>query len=121
MKRKKGLLTISASRSIIAEIKHFTLPRKVFGSLTLIIVHITFSFGCTFMKRRVQNKCLGSSPYGTCDGIANIIHTDKTTTATHPNNSRNLLSSTAQALTVDGCRPQISIASLINVSNLILQ
>ena len=119
--KKKGLLTISASRSAIAEIKSFTLSRKFFGSLTLISVHIIFYFGYTFMKSRVHNKCLGSPQYGTYDVIANLLQNDKTATAAHPKNSRNLLSLTAQALTVEGSRPQISLASLINISNLILQ
>jgi len=119
--KKKGLLTISASRSAIAEIKSFTLHRKVLGFLTLISVHITFYFGYTFLKSRVHNKCLGSPPYGTCDVITNLLHNDKTTTAANPKNSRNLLSSTTQTLTVEEYLPQISLASLINISNLILQ
>ena len=73
------------------------------------------------MKSRVHNKCLGSSSYGTYDVIANLLQNDKKTTAAYPNNSRNLLSSTAQALTDEGSRLQISLATLINISNLILQ
>ena len=119
--KNKELLTIAASRSVIAEIKSFTLPRKVFGSLTSIIVHIIHSFGYTFMQSRAHNKCLGFPPYGICDVITNLLPTTKTTTTKYSKNSRNLLSSTVRALAIEGSRPRIFLASLIIISDLILQ
>ena len=116
---KKKSLTISASRSEIAEIKYFPFPRKVFGFLTWIREreHITFSFGYTFIKSKAHKRLLGFPPYGIYKLNCNLLHTERTTTAEQSKNSRNLLPSTLWALTIEGSRPQIFLASSMSFFN----
>ena len=117
--RGNRLLTISDSRSAMAEIKYFTLPRKVFGSWTLIMVNITPSFRYTFIKNKTHKRWLGFPSYGIYKLNYNLLHTERTKTTDQPKNSRNLLSSNILDLTIEGSRSQISLENLISLFSLI--
>ena len=110
---KKKSLPISTSRSSIAEIKSFTFPRKIFGSLAWIREHITFSFGYTFIKSKAHKRWLDVSSYGICKLNCNLLHTERTKIAEQSKDSRNLLPS----LTIEGSRPQIYLARSISLFN----